>query len=273
MMRLWLQFICWFNRKAKALSIRLVYWTGKSREYIHPKHLIDGQGWYLRFIRPDAQVLDVGCGTGAHSIRVAMDMNPAGRVTAIDRDPQALDIAERTLASEYWKSAERTGPFSWTCKRPQVELIASDLERTLPIRTGKTEVVLCLDVLEHLHRRDRLLAEINRVLVGGGLLLLAVPKVDTTWKERLRKSGLPYYSDPDHKIEYTEEGLKYILWTAGFKVRNEVASVYDTPWIGLIDLIGGLSLRTYRALTERRRRLAQAYPKEQAGFYWVCVKR
>jgi len=29
------------NNKAKRLAIRLIRWTGKSREYVYPKHLID----------------------------------------------------------------------------------------------------------------------------------------------------------------------------------------------------------------------------------------
>ena len=47
-------------------------------------------------------------------------------------------------------------------------------------------------------------------------------------------------------------------------------TVYDTPLIGAIDLVGGLSLPLYRRLTEVRRRLARRYPEENAGFFAVC---
>ena len=50
-------------------------------------------------------------------------------------------------------------------------------------------------------------------------------------------------------------------------------SVYDTPWIGVIDVIGGLSLSAYRRLSALRRRLAEARPEENAGFYAVCAPR
>ena len=47
--------------------------------------------------------------------------------------------------------------------------------------------------------------------------------------------------------------------------------MYDTAFIGAIDLVGSLSLTLYRKLTEARRRLARGYPEENAGFFAVCA--
>ena len=38
--RLVLSGVVFANNKAKRLAIRLAKWTGKSREYVHPKHLL-----------------------------------------------------------------------------------------------------------------------------------------------------------------------------------------------------------------------------------------
>src|SRR5437899_502286 len=133
------------NNKAKLLAIRLTRWTGKSREYVHPKHLLgesEENYWYLGYVAPDAEVLDL--------------------------------------------------------------------------------------------------------------------------------AGLCSYSDPDHKIEYTLEELQAELARNGFRIVHLHPTVYDTPLIGVIDLVGGISLGLYRRLTEARRRLARRYPEENAGFFAVC---
>jgi SAM-dependent methyltransferase len=125
-------------------------------------------------------------------------------------------------------------------------------------------------VLEHVNRRVPLLLEIRRALRRDGTLLLAVPKRDTSWKRRLDRAGLFAYSDPDHKTEYTAAELEAELAESGFTIRRMHPSVYDTPLIGAIDLVGSLSLPAYRALTRGRRRLAGRYPEENAGFFAVC---
>ena len=243
------------NNKAKRRAIRLTRWTGKSTEYVHPKHLLgEDHYWYLPHVPERATVLDVGCGTGIHALRVAQR---AGRVVGLDGNLDTLSIGQRL------------GP---TADRPRVLFARCDLESGLPIASSRIDVVLCLDVLEHLVERDAVLAEIARVLRPSGVLLLALPNRATTWKKRLERAGLFAYSDPDHKIEYTLDEMRGELARNGFTIRQLYPSVYDTPLIGLIDVIGGLSLPAYRRLTRFRVRLAARYPEENAGFQAVCTR-
>ena len=94
-------------------------------------------------------------------------------------------------------------------------------------------------MLEHLHNRDQILREIHRALTPGGKLLLSVPNRDTGWKVRLRRAGLFSYSDADHKIEYTAQELTEELRRNGFVPEGPLQTeVLDTPWVGLIDLVG-----------------------------------
>jgi 2-polyprenyl-3-methyl-5-hydroxy-6-metoxy-1,4-benzoquinol methylase len=246
------------NGKAKRLAIRLTRWTGKSREYVHPKHLLpetDEQYWYLSHLGPEAVLLDVGCGHGMHAMKAA---RRCSRVSALDKDQGALQLGQRA-----GRAAGVTN----------IWFLAADVEDGLPVRSGGFDVVLCLDLLEHVDKRDLVLAEIRRALKPEGKLLLAVPNRDTSWKRRLAAAGLFAYSDPDHKIEYTREELEEELGRSGFELASLQPTVYDTPLTGLIDVVGGLSLPLYRRLTEARRRLARRYPRENAGFFAVCRAR
>ncbi len=74
-------------------------------------------------------------------------------------------------------------------------------------------------------------------------------------------------------LEYTLTELEEELGRNGFRILRLHPRVCDTPFVGLIDLIGALSLRLYGRLTEVRRRLAREYPTENAGFYAVCAPR
>jgi SAM-dependent methyltransferase len=242
------------NARAKRLAIRLTRWTGKSREYVHPKHLLGDTGeqyWYLAWMTPGLRVLDVGSGHGMHALKAA---RRGGRVVGLDGDRRALALGLR--------SARAAGL--------PVSFAAADLEQGLPVRSGWADLVLCLDLLEHIVRRQALLGEIRRVLTPHGLLLLAVPNRATTWKRRLERAGLFAWSDPDHKVEYTLGELEDELARGGFAIERLLPTVYDTPLIGLVDLVGGVSLGAYRRLTALRRRLAVRWPEDNAGFYCVC---
>ena len=245
------------NNKAKRLAIRLTKWTGKSPEYIHPKHLLgetDEAYWYLPYLAPDASLLDVGCGHGMHALRAARRCR---QVTGLDRNPESLAVALRSSRAQAVQN---------------VAFLAADVEQDLPVKSDAFDLVICLDVLEHVYRRVPLLLEIRRALRRHGTLLLAVPKRDTSWKRRLDRAGLFAYSDPDHKTEYTVTELEAELAQSGFAIREMHPSVYDTPLVGAIDLVGSVSLSAYRALTHGRRRLAGRYPEENAGFFAVCER-
>jgi SAM-dependent methyltransferase len=247
--------IVFANNKAKRLAIRLTKWTGKSREYVHPKHLLgetEEQYWYLARLDRADRLLDVGCGNAMHSLKAA---RRCASVAGIDRSTESLGVGRRAAASLGAKN---------------VRLVQGDVEAGLPFVSDHFDKVLCLDLLEHVEKRDLVLGEIRRVLKPRGLLLLAVPNRLTSWKRRLERAGLPFYSDPDHKIEYSESELADELERNGFMIGARVPGVYDTPLIGVIDLLGSLSLSLYRRLSALRRRLASRHPIEDAGFFLVC---
>jgi SAM-dependent methyltransferase len=243
------------NRRGKSVGVRLVKYTGKSRHFIHPKHLVEApwHDWHVEHLRPSDVVLDVGCANGAHTVKAAQQ---AKRVVGIDYDVAQLRIAAA--------SARALG-------LGNMYLFAWDLTRSFPFPDGSFDAALFLDVIEHLQPRVRVLAEIRRVLKPSGRLLVSGPNRDTSWRRRLREAGLFAFSDPDHKIEYTEAEFLAELRAGGFEPAGPVMPVvYDTPWAGVIDAVGGVSLPLYARLSRWKRDVALARPAESTGFRVVA---
>lgn len=254
-MRLGVQFMK-ETKKLSALSLRLVQWTGKHREKIHPKHLIAERypPKYLEYIKKNDRVLDVGCGNGQHSLRVARQSK---HVIGFDVSNRDLEIARKTATE-------------WRVKNVRFEMHSA--EKRFPYQPSSFEKVLCLGVLEHLVNRNTPLGEIYRVLTPKGKLLLGVPNRQTSWKLRQEQFGIPSFTDPDHKVEYSKTEINEELEQNGFKIQSMFPTAFDTPCAGFIDLIGGISLSLYDRLIRWKWRMAQKYPEDSISWFIVAEK-
>ena len=254
--RMAVRFVSRLNRKLSDVSPTLVRWTGKATHAIHPKHLLASgvsRDWFLPHIPRGARLLDAGCGHGAHSL-TARPL--CAFSTGFDKSERSLRIAtDRTKDGE----------------GPPVFFQIADAEKAWPYRDGAFDRVLALDILEHVNKRSQFLSECRRVLQPAGRLLVAVPNRNTSWRRRLRRVGLPSFSDPDHKIEYSREELEEELLSAGFRIESCSTIVYDTPWYGVIDFLGGLTLAVYGKLAAWKWRAASETPEESNGFRVVAT--
>ncbi len=99
----------------------------------------------------DAQVLDIGCGTGGPSIALARDMG--ARVIGIDIEPQLLERA-RTLAQD-----------AGVADRVEFRQVTPG---PLPFEDDSFDMVFSKDALIHIPDKQALYAQIRRVLKPGG---------------------------------------------------------------------------------------------------------
>lgn len=249
----------WFIKKSEvlsALSIRLVYLTGKSKVPVHPKHLIRKESdiWYKKLLGKNKVILDVGCGSGQHSLSLTKKVK---KVIGLDIDSTSLRIARIDASLRRIKNCE---------------FLEVNLEKKILLKDNSCDLAIMFDVLEHINRRQKFLLEIKRILKRRGRALVVIPNNDTSWKRLQRKYGIFSYSDPDHKIEYTEKSIKDELLKAGFQIESIEPTSYDTPWVGFIDLVGGISLTFYKKLSSWKKKMAKAHPKDCSGFQVVAVK-
>lgn len=116
-----------------------------------------------------------------------------------------------------------------------------DLETgILPFEDNYFDVVFSKSVLEHIHRPEKYLSEIKRVLKPGGLLIAMVPD----WYTQM----YIYYDDFSHVQPYTRKGMEDVLKVFEFKnvsaeIFYQLPIVWKYPAIKMIckflQLIGG----------------------------------
>jgi len=84
-----------------------------------------------------------------------------------------------------------------------------------PFQEGEFDSVLTSEVLEHVFNPEVFLSEVNRVLKGGGVVLLTVPFV---WDE---------HEQPYDYARYSSFGLRHLLEQSGFEIIEHRKSMND----------------------------------------------
>jgi SAM-dependent methyltransferase len=164
-----------------------------------------------------ARVLDVGCGTGANGPVLAQ----AGRFTA------GIDFS--ALPLELDRGNDR-------CHAARVQ---GDAER-LPFCGEAFDLVVSLDVLEHL-KDDRLGArELRRVVRPGGVIVVFVPALNILWGLQDEVSH--------HLRRYTRRQLLEVLTSAELRIER---LTYFNTILFLPILAARLALRIYTPSTLR----------------------
>lgn len=126
----------------------------------------------LRQYAAPGRFLDVGTGTG-----LILRYLPSGSV-GLDINPRNMGKAKRYA--------------------PQSEVMQGDAE-ALPLQSNAFSTVLCTEVLEHLPNPEQAVAEIERVLAPGGVLIGSVPSRSPIWKLRFLSSTCPH-DEPFHRM-------------------------------------------------------------------------
>lgn len=122
-----------------------------------------------------ADVLEAGCGTGIGARRFTQ--LGARSVSALDRSTEALAVAATHTSDAL------------------IHYRPWDLNRLpLPFEDQTFDVVVCMEVLEHITAQEEALREFYRVLRPGGTLVVSVPDAgfEQEW-ERLNRFGNPHH--------------------------------------------------------------------------------
>lgn len=142
------------------------WWTGETRWLRLLRNMVPARLAHFDPIVGDwrgKSVLDLGCGGGFMSEAL---VQRGAEVIGVDPSEPAIAIAR--------KHAEATG-------------LSIDYRigtgESLPVATGAVDIVLCVDVLEHVNDLDAVMDEVRRVLKPGGLFLFDT--INRTWLARL----------------------------------------------------------------------------------------
>ena len=112
-------------------------------------------------INPEGTMLDLGCGEGRHIFGI-MEKFPHLKCIGLDPHIESLDKAFEGLKFLESISNTKTNFLSGSAY-------------SLPFSDDSFDLVVCSEVLEHLHDYKDAIKEINRVLKPGGQFLASVP--------------------------------------------------------------------------------------------------
>jgi len=171
-------------------------------------------------MKPHARLLDLGCGRGEFLrgfVRCGME---------------AFGADQSLLAKKINPEAEiRQADFSST---------------TIPYDDNSFSYVFSKSVLEHFYYPENLVAEINRVLQPGGLVITMVPDWESVYRM--------FYDDYTHRTPFTQTSLKDFLLINGFdqvscEKFRQLPFLWRRPWLkfsaNIIDWLCPDSLKKY----------------------------
>ncbi|MBR51288.1 MAG: type 11 methyltransferase [Gammaproteobacteria bacterium] len=161
-------------------------------------------------------MLDVGCGEGRHIFGVMQEF-PDIKCIGIDMDASSLIKAEEGY--EYFKSLSKK----------EVEFLKGSAYR-LPFDDNSIDLVICSEVLEHLHDYDKAILEIYRVLKPKGKFYASVP---SSWPEKICWSlSRDYQNQPGgHLRIFNQRDLVKEIEDSGFRfLSSEKFHAIHSPY-------------------------------------------
>ena len=162
-------------------------------------------------------MLDVGCGEGRHIFGI-MQNYPEMKCIGLDMDDDSLLKAEEGY--EFFESISNAG----------AEFLKGSAY-SLPFQNNSLDLVVCSEVLEHLHQYNDAVKEIHRVLKPGGKFYASVP---ASWPEKICWAlSKDYQNQPGgHLRIFNQSKLVSEISDAGFKFlsSDRFHSIHAPYW-------------------------------------------
>ncbi|MEA1926925.1 MAG: class I SAM-dependent methyltransferase [Candidatus Auribacterota bacterium] len=158
-------------------------------------------------VGPRPRILDVGCGTG----ETLKQLEKLGNPTGVDISPAAIQFCRERGCDD-------------------LHLVDGII---LPSKNEEFDIVLSLDVIEHLEDDAAALREYRRVIKPGGVLFITVPAYRWLW------SG--HDDDNLHLRRYTKKELTSRLLETGFRIeRSTYFCTYLFGLIAAVRMVGNM---------------------------------
>jgi 2-polyprenyl-3-methyl-5-hydroxy-6-metoxy-1,4-benzoquinol methylase len=205
------------------------------------------EGGYFEFVRTDIapllpsqvkRVLDVGCGAGVTGAWVKARY-PGAFVLGLEGESALREAIERNVD----------------------QALIHDLAEEIP-DIGTFDLVLLLDVLEHLQHPERVLRRVHEMLAPGGTLIVSLPNVaHLSVSIPLLLFGRFQYADAGildrtHLRFFVHSTAAALLRDCGFAIVGETLSGLEGPrarWLDRVTL-GALRYRLAKQLLFRAER-------------------
>jgi len=152
-----------------------------------------------------ARILDAGCGTGGN----LQFLSQFGAVTGVELDDDAAALAR---------------------ERGTWPVVKGSLPDGIPFAAQQFDLIVLLDVLEHIEDDGASLRALQGLLAPGGVLVLTVPAFQFLWS--------PHDEEHHHKRRYGAAGLRGVIENTG--LRLSYLSYFNTwlfPMIAAVRLV------------------------------------
>jgi len=166
----------------------------------------------LKEMSPSIKVLDIGCGDGYY-----------------------LNVLSK-MGFQHVQGVDPSHSFIERCRKRGFSVRQKSLDELS--ENGQFDLILLMQVLEHLEDPIRAVLIIKRLLRHKGHLLLTVPVCDSFLKRyhrfryKIDKLVQVKAWDNTHKHAFSASVLRELLRISGFRVEKEMHASNPYPWVG-----------------------------------------
>ena len=152
-------------------------------------------------------LLDIGCGTAEFLNACKTD---GWNVTGIEPSEVARQNAEKKYG---------------ITPLPQ--------EKLFELGEKKFHAITLWHVLEHVHRLDKTIEQINKLLTDEGVLIIAVPNCNSADAKKYGKHWAAW-DVPRHLYHFTKKDIETLFKRSGFKLSGVLPMKFDSFYVSLL---------------------------------------